>query len=92
MGKPEKIKRFSNAQNIGEDQDENPDDVAGAQEAIDEAEKKTGKMLNGAQTQSLITVMKQYGAGQMSEGQAVTVISVAIGVSKDEARAILKGE
>lgn len=88
----ENVQKFANAQIDMEDDEEDPANVAGAQEAIDEAEKKTGKMLNGAQTQSIITVMKQYGAGQMTEGQAVTVISVAIGVSKDEARAILKGE
>lgn len=51
-----------------------------------------GKSLNGAQTQSLIAIMSQFGAGTLSEGQAVNLISTAIGINKDEARAILDGE
>lgn len=51
-----------------------------------------GKALNGAQTQSLIAVMSQYSAGSLTEGQAVNLIATAIGISKDEARAILNGE
>lgn len=51
-----------------------------------------GKSLNGAQTQSLISIMAQFTAGSISEGQAINLISTAIGVSKEEARAILNGE
>ncbi len=51
-----------------------------------------GKSLNGAQTQSLIAIMSQFSAGTLSEGQAVNLISTAIGIGKDEARAILDGE
>lgn len=36
--------------------------------------------------------MSQFGAGTLSEGQAVNLISTAIGINKDEARAILDGE
>lgn len=68
------------------------DDVATATEAIDTAEETVGKTLNGAQTQSLIAVMAQYSSGALSEGQAVAIISTAIGVTKDEARAIIRGE
>ncbi len=50
-----------------------------------------GKSLNGAQTQSLIAIMSQYTAGSLTEGQAVNLISTAIGISKEEARAILNG-
>ena len=50
-----------------------------------------GKTLNGAQTQSLITVMSQYKAGVLSLGQAVNIVSVAIGISKDEAKKIIEG-
>ena len=67
-------------------------DVATTIEAIDAAEKTVGKTLNGAQTQSLIAVMAQYSSGALTEGQAVAIISTAIGVTKDEARAIIKGE
>ncbi|MDD4390599.1 MAG: hypothetical protein PHW03_07335 [Eubacteriales bacterium] len=51
-----------------------------------------GKALNGAQTQSLIAIMGQYSAGQISEGQAINLISTAIGVSKDDAAKILRGD
>lgn len=51
-----------------------------------------GKSLNGAQTQSLIAIMSQFTAGDLTEGQAVNLISTAIGISKEEARAILNGD
>ena len=51
-----------------------------------------GKALNGAQTQSLIAIMSQYSAGQITEGQAVNLISTAIGLSKEAARRILNGD
>lgn len=49
------------------------------------------KMLNGAQTQSLIAIMAQYSQGLLKEGQATNLIATAIGLSKDEARKILTG-
>ena len=60
-------------------------------EVIESAEDATGKTLNGAQTQSLISVIAQYQSGAISLGQAVNIISVAIGVSKDEAKKIIEG-
>ena len=51
-----------------------------------------GKTLNGAQTQSLLAIMAQYTAGSLTEGQAINLISTAIGISKVEAKAILNGE
>lgn len=51
-----------------------------------------GKMLNGAQTQSLLAIMSQFVGGKITEGQAVKLIKTAIGISKEEAKAILKGE
>ena len=50
------------------------------------------KSLNGAQTQSLIAIMGQYSAGEITEGQAVNLISTAIGISKEDARKILNGD
>lgn len=49
-------------------------------------------MLNGAQTQSLLTVMAQLGEGKLTENQAAKIISTAIGVSEDKAREIIRGE
>lgn len=60
--------------------------------AADNAAEIQGKSLNGAQTQSLIAIMSQYTAGSLNEGQAVALISTAIGISKSEARAILNGD
>ena len=51
-----------------------------------------GKSLNGAQMQSLLAIMSQFGAGELTEGQAVNLICMAIGISKEEARNILNGE
>ena len=61
-------------------------------EVIDDAEHAAGKSLNGAQTQSLITVMSQLSSGALTEGQAINIIVTAIGVTKEEARAIIAGE
>lgn len=57
-------------------------------------EESAGKRLglNGAQTQSLITIVSQLSAGVITEGQAINLIATAIGISKDEARKILAGE
>ena len=51
-----------------------------------------GKSLNGAQTQSLIAIMSQYKAGEVTEGQAINLIATAIGIEKEEARKILNGD
>lgn len=53
------------------------------------ADEVTGKTLNGAQTQSLITVVQQYQAHALTLQQAVNIISVAIGISKDEAKELI---
>ena len=64
-------------------------DISGA---IDDAEKAIGGGLNGAQTQSLISVVQQYANGTLTHGQAVNIISKSIGVSKEEAANILDSE
>lgn len=79
----EEIDRFSNNQNI---------ETPKVEEVIEKVEEVGGgKSLNGAQTQSLISVLTQYASGVLSEGQAVNIISTAIGISKDDARNILLG-
>lgn len=57
----------------------------------EEVTEVVGKILNGAQTQSLITIMAQYTAGALTEGQAAGLISTAIGVSREEALKLLRG-
>lgn len=61
-------------------------------EAIDAAEEAVGKTLNGSQTSSLITVIRQLSAGGITEGQAVKILMTSIGVTREEALAILRGE
>ncbi|WP_334137293.1 hypothetical protein, partial [Muricomes intestini] len=58
----------------------------------EQAAEVQGKQLNGAQTQSLIAIMAQFTSGALSEGQAVNLISTAIGIGKEDARQILNGE
>ena len=47
------------------------------------------KTLNGAQTQSLITVVQQYQAKALTLQQAVNIISVSIGISKEDAMELI---
>ena len=61
-------------------------------EAVNAAEETVGKTLNGAQTQSLIAIIGQLSAGVLSEGQAINIIATAIGVSKNEAQRIIRGD
>ena len=61
-------------------------------EAVDAAEEAVGKGLNGAQTQSLIDVIKQFQAGVVTEGQAVNLIARSIGITKEEAGQLLRGD
>lgn len=56
-----------------------------------ESESKSGG-LNGARTQSLISIIQQLSAGTITEGQAINLIATAIGISREEARKILAGE
>lgn len=58
---------------------------------IDTAENVIGRSLNGAQTQSLIAILSQYSAGELTLGQAINVISISIGITKDEAKKIIEG-
>ncbi len=71
--------------------DNTPNDEAAKSAAVSKAEDVAGKTLNGAQTQSLISVIAQYQADQLTIGQAINIIAVAIGVTKDEAKKILEG-
>ena len=65
------------------------DSIAIPGQAVTEVQ---GKSLNGAQTQSLIAIMSQYTAGELTEGQAINLIATAIGIEKEEARKILNGD
>lgn len=61
------------------------------QDVEQQVEQTVGKQLNGAQTQSLITIIGQYAAGAITLGQAINIVSIAIGISKEEAKKIIEG-
>lgn len=61
------------------------------QDAKQQVQDTSGKTLNGAQTQSLLSVMEQYSSGALTINQAINILSVSIGVSKDEAKSIIQG-
>lgn len=67
---------------------QNTPDKGEIKSTVDEV---AGKSLNGAQTQSLLAVMEQLSNGLLTQGQAINIISVSIGVSKEEARKIVEG-
>ena len=49
------------------------------------------RTLNGAQTTSLLNVIERYQNGELSIGQAVNIVSVSVGISKDDAKSIIMG-
>jgi SPP1 family phage portal protein len=59
--------------------------------AVESAEEVTGKTLNGAQTQSLLSVVSQYASKALTLGQAINIIAISIGVTKEEAQKLLEG-
>lgn len=86
----ETLDRFD-ANGIPGDEAGNPDTPT-TEEALETAQDVAGKTLNGSQTASLITVIRQLSAGSITEGQAVKILTTAIGVSREEALAIIRGE
>lgn len=78
--------------NIDNTDETSDEDVPTGSEAIDLAEDAKGQALNGAQTQSLILIMDKLADGRLTEQQAINMIATAIGISRDEARRIVRGE
>ena len=50
-----------------------------------------GRALSGAQTQSVITAITRYQDGEITIGQAMNILSLATGISREEARKIIEG-
>ncbi len=61
------------------------DDISGT----DVAQVETDKVLNGAQTQSLIQTILAYKEGTLTYDQTVNIISISIGITKEEAEELL---
>lgn len=55
----------------------------------DVAQVETDKVLNGAQTQSLIQTILAYKEGTLTYEQTVNIISISIGITKEEAEELL---
>lgn len=85
----EELDRFDGAD---EENELNEDATPSTDEAIDAAEEAVGRTLNGSQTSSLITVIKGLKTGDITEGQAVRILTTSIGVTREEALAIIRGE
>ncbi|MEG1894681.1 MAG: hypothetical protein RR162_00475 [Oscillospiraceae bacterium] len=61
-----------------------------AQAQVQETAKSVAnKALNGAQTQSLIMVIQQYQSKALTLQQAVNIIALSIGISKDDAKELI---
>ena len=71
----------------------NPDDMNSASgddmSNTDVADVDTSKVLNGAQTQSLIATILAYKDGTLTYDQTINIISISIGITKDEAKDLL---
>ena len=76
----------------GGDGPETESETPSTDEAIDAAEEAVGRTLNGSQTSSLISVIQQLSEGMLTEGQAARILMTAIGVTREEALAIIRGE
>ena len=89
----EELDRFDGAENPDHQGEDGAADSAPTPgEAIEAAEEAVGKTLNGSQTASLITVIKGLKSGDITEGQAVRILTTSIGVTREEALAIIRGE
>ena len=70
-------------------EDESIMDSVNSQEVKEQAQDEIGVALNGAQTQSLLTIISQYKAGTLTPNEAVSIISISIGISEERARKLL---
>lgn len=80
----------ANADNEDERADDGFDNEPSEKDVKEQAKDIAGKTLNGAQTQSLIAIIGQFASKAITENQAINIISVAIGVTKEEAKELLK--
>ena len=70
--------------------EEDTSDAEASPKQVEEAEETIGKPLNGAQTSSLLSIIGQYKAGQLDAEEAVAILAIAIGISEQKARKLLK--
>ena len=53
------------------------------------AEQATGKSLTVGQINSIVGIIQQFQQGTLTENQAVNIVSIALGISKEQAREII---
>lgn len=82
----EEERRLLSTINSEDEIDNSIDDL----DVISKAEDILGHYLNGDQTNSLLSILAQYRTGVLDEIQAVTMLSVAIGISKEQAIELLE--
>ena len=54
-----------------------------------EAKEEAGVALNGAQTASLLSIIGQYKNGVLTANEAVSIISISVGITEERARKLL---
>ncbi|GAB2025820.1 hypothetical protein OfM1_18920 [Lactovum odontotermitis] len=59
------------------------------EELQEKVQQSIGITLNGAQTQSLITIITQYQSGALTQSQSVLMIEVSIGATEEQAMKLL---
>lgn len=83
------MQRFSLDTSTANQNAEQPQKAA---ESVEEAaEEITGKGLNGIQAQALITILGQLSSGAITAKQAVSIIAITVGISKEKAKEIVNG-
>lgn len=85
----EKDIQAMNAYNPTETEDEDGTDTEESEEIEEVAEQATGKSLTVGQINALTGIIGQYKEGTLSENQAVNLVAVALGVTKEQAREII---
>ena len=63
----------------------------GGEEKVEEvAEQATGKSLTVGQINALTGILGQVKEGSLSENQAINLVSIALGISKEQAKEIIQ--
>lgn len=91
----EEMTMFNSQSASPENVEANPDgeqSTPDIQEAVNNAEEASGKALNGMQMQTLLTVLEKISDGKLTENQAANLIAKSIGITRQEALEIIRGD
>ena len=85
------VSRFSGSQEgVSDDGEGNPQ--PNEETTVESAEEVTGKSLSPTQINTMMSIISQYTSGTMTLNQAANVLSISIGITKEQAIKILKDE